>query len=135
MSWDVVLFKVPNTITSVRDVPRDYQPPPLGSHSLIAAALTRVVPSVDLTDPTWGLLANLDWSIELNIGRKDPIDSIMLHIRGGGDDVLTAVFRIAAELDCQVFDCSGGDLISEEDTGNWHAWQDYRDQVIGPTSD
>ncbi|WPO76720.1 hypothetical protein [Streptomyces sp. KN37] len=67
--------------------------------------------------------------MERNIGSADPVDSVMLHIRGSGDDVLTSVFRLAGALRCKVLDCAEGDLISPLETSGWHGFQ-YRDRVL-----
>ncbi|WP_405851184.1 hypothetical protein OG361_00145 [Streptomyces sp. NBC_00090] len=93
--------------------------------------LTQTVPEVDLSDPAWGGLSGPTWSIELNIGSEDPVDSVMLHIRGSGDDVLTPVLRLADALRCKVLDCTEGDLITPGQTSGWHAFQQFRDRVIG----
>lgn len=79
----------------------------------------------------WGELSGPTWSIELNIGSEDPVDSVMLHIRGSGDDVLTPVLRLAEALRCKVLDCAEGDLITSDQTLGWHAFQQFRDRVVG----
>ncbi|WP_440555999.1 hypothetical protein ACSP97_00065 [Streptomyces sp. SCPE 10] len=58
------------------------------------------------------------------------MDSIMLHIRGSGDDVLGPVFRLAEALRCKVLDLAEGDLINPGQTSGWHAFQQFRDRVI-----
>ncbi|UYM24898.1 hypothetical protein NQP46_21125 [Streptomyces albus] len=93
----------------------DYVPAPLGSRHDVLATVARVLPEADLSDPAWGDLSGPTWSIELGIGARDPVDSMMLHIRGAGDDVLTPVFELAGALGCKVFDCSAGDLIAPGD--------------------
>ena len=130
MSWDVLLTRLPEHVRSIGEIPKDYRPQALGPRSEVGEALAIAVPSVDMTDPAWGMLEGPGWSIELNIGHADPVDAIMLHIRGSGDDVLTHVFRMAAELTCHVVDCSDGELITEGATGQWHAWQEFRNRVI-----
>ncbi|WP_435132688.1 hypothetical protein [Actinacidiphila sp. bgisy144] len=134
MSWDVLLLRLPAHITSVGEVPDDYTPPPLGRRKDVLATVSKAVPEADLSDPSWGELLGSGWSMELNIGSKDPINSIMLHIRGSGDDVLVSVFRVAAALDCRVLDCSEGDLITQEGTSGWRAFQEFRDRVVDLTS-
>ncbi|NUP53761.1 MAG: hypothetical protein HOW97_41540 [Catenulispora sp.] len=130
MSWDVVLFKIPDDFASIADIPQDYKPVPLGSRVEVETALRKAVPSVDLSDPTWGTLEGPTWSIELNIGRADPIETIMLHVRGGGDDVLVEIFTMAAALDCRVLDCSSGDfIVTPEATDGWHGFQAFRDRA------
>ncbi|RCH65464.1 hypothetical protein DT019_27070 [Streptomyces sp. SDr-06] len=132
MSWDVLLLHLPDDIVSVRDIPDGYTPPPLGQQQDILAAVARATPEADLSDPAWGELSGATWSIELNIGSRDPVDSIMLHIRGSGDDVLTSVARLAEALDCKALDCSTGDLLTAQGPAGWHAFQNYRDRVTGP---
>lgn len=57
----------------------------------------------------------------------------MLHIRGSGDDVLIHVFRLAEVLRCRVLACTEGDLITPGQTSGWHAFQQFRDRVVGPS--
>ncbi|MCZ2525934.1 DUF4253 domain-containing protein [Streptomyces sp. HB2AG] len=131
MSWDVLLLHLPDGISPAQEVPEDYAPPPLGPRQEILAAVGRAVPEADLSDPTWGELLGPGWSMELNIGSKDPVDSIMLHIRGSGDDVLAPVFRLAEALRCKVLDCAEGHLLTPCQTSSWHAFQQFRDRVVG----
>jgi len=132
MSWDVLLLHLPADITSAHDIPDDYTPPPLGRRHQVLAAVARAEPGADLSDPTWGDLSGPTWSMELNIGSTDPVDSIMLHIRGTGDDVLASVFRLASAFDCKVLDSSTGGLITPQGPSGWHAFQEFRDRVTGP---
>ncbi|WP_331744316.1 hypothetical protein OG762_49705 (plasmid) [Streptomyces sp. NBC_01136] len=132
MSWDVLLLRLPDDVTSMHELPADCTPAPLGRQYDVLAAVTQAVPEVDLSDPTWGELSGPTWSIELNIGSEDPVDSIMLHIRGSGDDVLAPVFRLAEALRCKVLDCVEGDLITPGQLSGWHAFQQFRDRVFGP---
>ncbi|MFC9157847.1 hypothetical protein ACFTT0_23035 [Streptomyces bauhiniae] len=131
MSWDVLLLRLPDEVTSMHELPDDYSPEPLGRQCDVLAAVTQAVPEVDLSDPTWGDLSGPTWSVELSIGSEDPVDSIMLHIRGSGDDVLAPVFRLAEALRCKVLDLAEGDLIQPGQTSGWHTFQQFRDGVIG----
>ncbi|QES52003.1 hypothetical protein DEJ50_33435 [Streptomyces venezuelae] len=130
MSWDVLLLRLPDNVTSVHELPGDHTTPPLGSLHHVLAAVAQVVPDADLSDPTWGEIPGPTWSMELNIGDEDPVDSIMLHIRGSGDDALTPVFRLAEALGCKVLDCAEGDLITAGQTSGWRAFQQFRDRVL-----
>ncbi|MCV2460686.1 hypothetical protein OEB94_15500 [Streptomyces sp. ICN988] len=142
MSWDVLLLRLPDNVTSVQEIPGDHASPPLGRLHDVLAAVAQAAPDADLSDPTWGELLGPTWSMELNIGDEDPmelnigdqdpVDSIMLHIRGSGDDVLTSVFRLAETLGCKVIDCAEGDLITAGQTSGWHAFQQFCDRVSGP---
>lgn len=94
---------------------------------LIRAGLPGV--DLDLNDPTWGHLSGPSWGIELGIGEAEPVESVMLHVRGGGN-VVPVIFQIAASLDCRPYDCSTGDLLEEHDTSSWQAFQSFRDTAL-----
>jgi hypothetical protein len=129
MSWDLLLLPLPAELHSAQGLPDDFPAKPLGPHRDVQAALLKELPEIDLSDPTWGDLNGETWSIELNIGHEDPVDSIMLHVRGSGDDVLSGIFRIAAAVDCRVIDCSDGEFLVPGDTSNRHAFQAFRDRI------
>ncbi|MEU6541549.1 hypothetical protein [Streptomyces sp. NPDC047000] len=131
MSWDVLLLRLPGDVTSMHELPDGCSPEPLGRQYDVLAAVTQALPEVDLSDPTWGDLSGPTWSIELNIGSEDPVDSIMLHIRGSGDDALAPVFRLAEALRCKVLDLAEGELINPGHMSGWHTFQQFRDRVIG----
>lgn len=133
MSWDVLLMRFPNDAVSVADLPDDHEVSPIGPVSEVLGRIRSAFPGADLSDPAWGLLRDerSGWSMELNMGTKDPVESIMLHIRGGGDVVPTAL-SLAHLLDCRAVDCSDGEFLSDEGGGeSWEEFQAYRDQVIG----
>ncbi|MER5307107.1 hypothetical protein ABT034_04805 [Streptomyces sp. NPDC002773] len=119
MSWDVLLLPLPADLTSIDDLPADHESPPVGTRSAVHRALRSAVGEVDLTDPTWGELLGPTWVIELGIGACDPVESVMLHVRGGADvrgtedDVLPVIFRISRALGCRPFDCSSGELLTD----------------------
>ncbi|HZG02264.1 MAG TPA: hypothetical protein VE546_01590 [Streptomyces sp.] len=132
MSWDVLLLPLPADAASVSDLPDGLSPPPIGGAARVRDALRAAVPGVDLSDPAWGVLEGPTWSVELNIGAGDPVESVMLHVRGGGDDVLPVIHRMAAALGCRAVDCSEGDFLAEGDGTGWHAFQEFRDRVLAP---
>lgn len=131
MSWDVLLLRLPDDVTSVQEIPDDYTPLPLGRQRDVLAAVSRALPDANLSDPTWGELSGPTWSMHLNIGSRDPVDSVMLHFYGSGDDVLTPIFRLASALGCKALDCSDGELLAPRDLSGWHAFQEFRNRVIG----
>ncbi|MDE3720474.1 hypothetical protein PWG71_03675 [Nocardiopsis sp. N85] len=130
MSWDVVLAPLPEDIASVSDLPRDHEPTPIGPVAEVLDRIRGGFPDADLSDPAWGFLYDADgaWSMELNIGAKDPVETVMLHIRGGGDVVPTALL-LAELLGCRAVDCSDGGFLTL-DGGSREAFQAYRDRVI-----
>lgn len=128
MSWDVLLFRLPDGVTSVHEIPADQTPDPLGRRHDVLAALTQAVPEADLSDPTWGELSGPTWSIELNIGPRRPggLDyAPHPRLRRRRDE---PVFRLAESLRCEVLDCAEGDLITPGQSSGWHsvvAWSGW----------
>lgn len=130
MSWDVSLFNAPPGIT-IEEIRHDHELVPLGSVAEVLGRLQAAFVDLDLSDPTWGDLERAGWSIEFTIGREDPVRSIMLHVRGGGDDVVQVVRETAHVLGCRAFDCSSGEFIEDDGRDGWAAFQAFRDGVIG----
>ncbi|KAB2350347.1 hypothetical protein [Actinomadura rudentiformis] len=130
MSWDVLVLKAPGEVVGVDELPKDFDPGPIGSLRDVLDRLRRHVPLIDLSDPTWGRMESENWSIEVNIGSDDPVESVMLHVRGGGDDVVPIVVETARILGCRALDVSSGEFLSDGDTAGWRAFQEYRDRVI-----
>ncbi|MFV0135121.1 hypothetical protein ACLGIH_18190 [Streptomyces sp. HMX87] len=131
MSWDVLLLRLPGDAASMEELPDGWAPPPLGRRQEVLAAVREAAPEADLSDPSWGELLGAGWSMELGMGSEDPVDTVMLHIRGRGDGVLPHVLRLADALGCKALDLSTGSFLAAGDTAGWHAFQAYRDRVVG----
>ncbi|WP_333736265.1 hypothetical protein [Streptomyces sp. IBSBF 2806] len=134
MSWDILLLPLPADLTSIDALPADHEPLPIGSRPSVHRALRSAVDEVDLTDPAWCELLGPTWVIELGIGENDPVESVMLHVRGGKDDVLPVIFRISRALGCRPFDCSTGDLLADHAQVSWKPFQSFRDRTIASDS-
>ncbi|MFD6953764.1 hypothetical protein A6A08_16305 [Nocardiopsis sp. TSRI0078] len=130
MSWDVLLTPVPVDAESVDDIPEGLETGPIAPLARLLATLRGAFPAADLSDPAWGHLQDEEqgWAMELDIGTRDPVGGVMLHVRGGGDVVPTAL-RMAEVLGCRAIDCSTGDFLREDGAG-WESFQDYRDRVL-----
>lgn len=129
----MLLLRAPADVTSVEELPADFDPPPLGSAADVRRRLGAALPDLDLSDPAWGQLAGPTWSIEVNIGADDPVASVMLHVRGSGDDVLLVVARAGTAVGGRALDCSTGAFLTGDpvETEGWHGFQTYRDRVLG----
>ena len=123
MSWDVFLFRT--DYGSMEEMPRDYRPDPLGPRDGLREAVARLFPALDARDPSWWQLSTAEWSIELNVGKAEEVDSIMLHVRGS-EAVLPAVQRICEALGTKAFDCGTGEFLDfAGDPGHGlRGWQD-----------
>jgi hypothetical protein len=85
MSWDIGIQHLPESATCVDEIPDDFRPSPRGPRSEVISEIRRVIPAVDFTDPSWGILDRPTFSIEFNMGSEDVCGGFMLHVRGGGD--------------------------------------------------
>lgn len=124
MSWDVVIMKTPG---DGEGTPQ----PTLGDAGPVREAISRCLPNVDWSDPAWGVLEGAGWSIEFNFAAAGPVDSFMLHVRGGGDP-LGAITKLCRENDWVALDMSTGDYLdlrSPSDAG-WKSFQGFRDSVL-----
>ncbi len=130
MSWDVVLLDshVPLTV-----LPKDFDESifrPLGPLPEVRATIKELFPSVDFTDPSWGDLEDSEYTIEFNIGKDDPVTSILLHIRGE-DVAIEAVMRLCRHTGWCAFG-SEGLLIdfSNDPARGLREWRAFLDKGI-----
>jgi hypothetical protein len=132
MSWDVFVFKAPNHVGTVDQIAKDFEPEPLGAAADVRVRLRDATRGLDLSDTAWGQLNGSTWSIDLNIGSDDPVDSIMLHVRGTGDDLISIVVGIATAVHARALDISTGEFLTGDpgQIDGWHGFQRYRNQVL-----
>ena len=100
MSWDILLLRQQVNLAD----PQAADPGPLGPQEDVVAQLRQLLPSLDCSDPTWGVLNTADYSIEFNLGRALLTDSLLLHVRGGGNP-LAVVQLICAHTGWVAYDC------------------------------
>ena len=131
MSWDVMVMRIPEGLTSLDEISEDFDEPLCGLRE-VGPTLLSVFPDLDLSDPTWGILEGDDFSIEFNIGDEDPCDSIMLHVRGG-DGALTPIRALCATTGWAAIDAGGGELIDTNGEGavsGFTEWQEFRKKAL-----
>jgi hypothetical protein len=132
MSWDVMVFNYggqPPSLDQMADAP---PVGPLGPAAQVRKRIAAHLPGIDWTDPTWGIYEGDGFSIEFNTGKDDPIDSIMLHVRGGGD-AISAMLTFANPNGWSLLDCSTGEFLDPErpSSEGWEGFQEYRDKALG----
>jgi hypothetical protein len=130
MSWDVVVFNVRGKTPSLEQFEQS-DCEPLGPAAEVHQRISALLPGVDWSDPTWGIYEGDGFSIEFNVGKDDPIESMMLHVRGGGD-AIAAITRFARPQGWSALDCSTGEFLDLENPSQagWEGFQAYRDKVI-----
>lgn len=125
---------LPRDARSVAEIPHDFKPVDLGPRSELIRKIQSVVPSADFTDPSWGQIETSDFSVEVSLGEEEPINSIMLHIRGGGD-VVGLVAELLAALELRAVDAQNGEFFEPAAAReSFAAWRAFRDRVVqGPS--
>ena len=132
MSFDVFVQDLPPDSRTVEDIPDDFTPKPIGRRVDIVAGILRVAPFADFADPTWGKIDEPGFSIEINIGPADILDSFAFHIRGG-DEAMFVVADILRELRLRAIapgTVSGFFEITELGVA-YAKWQVFRRQIVG----
>ncbi len=132
MSWDLMVCNYngspPNNF---EDPSNDPKPDSLGSADNVRRSISQNLPGVDWSDPTWGTYDGDEFSIEFNTGDEDPIDSIMLHVRGSGDPI-TAILQFANPNKWTLKDLTTGEYLDPENPSpeGWKNFQDFRDNAL-----
>ena len=133
MGWDVAGFIPPPGIEDLGAIPKDYYPAPIATRARFLEIATRIVPTVDASDPTWLDLTGCGQVLELSLGREDPIESVMFHVRGG-EGGIPVMLEFARTLGFRLLDCSTGEFLAD-DASNvaFSDWRDYRDRIVSRT--
>ena len=135
MSWDIIAQDLPASVTSVEDISDDFQPKPIGNRAQLITQIQQVVPQVDFTDPSWGIIEGDDWSIEVSMGDEEFCNSIAFHVRGG-DGAIGAVSVMLDKLKLRAINCQSNDFFTAgpESLESFQAWCRYRDRVVDGNS-
>lgn len=130
MSWDVFLMHLPPEISRIEEI-NESSSFGLGEKSEVLSRLVNILPEIKFQDSSWGSLDTKEFSIEFNIGDDDPVDSILLHIRGG-DSAIDAIDKLCQSTGWRAIAITTGDFISfdHDPIAGLQKWRAYRDQVL-----
>lgn len=131
MSWDVVIVDSGGKtaacpLTDLED--DDFRP--LGPADEVRHKLSSILAGIDWSDPTSGIFEGDGFSIEFNVGEDDPIQSIMLHVRGAGD-AIAAIMSFVRPSGWSAMDCSTGEFLDPNNPSpeGWEGFQAHRDKI------
>ena len=133
MSWDLFVMDLPPDAVTMDDIPKDFVGAPLGSRSDLVRRIVEVVPEADFSDPSWGLIDGPDFSIEVNMGRDEQVESFAFHVRGG-DLAIGVIAEILQHLGLRAVDPQSetSSLFTPASArDSLAAWRAYRDSAIG----
>ncbi len=81
MSWDIFVQDLPKGARTVREIPNDFLPRPLGKRAELIQRIRDIVPEVDFANPAWGQLDGDGCPIEINLGDSEVVQSFALRVR------------------------------------------------------
>ena len=132
MSWDLFIQSLPEGITTVTEIPGDFQPQPLQMRrGDLISVITEIWPTVDKSDPAWLVADSDSWSIEFNLGRVDPVETFALHVRGNRPP-LVEIARLLDDLGVRAIDPQAESGLFKFGTSieNFGGWAAYRDRFL-----
>lgn len=132
MSWDLFVQDVPAGIRSINEIPDDFVPSVLGDRAHIVERIRSVAPESDFSDPAWGQIEGDGFSIEINLGEEEEVESFALHVRGD-ERALFMVQILMGALGFQALDpaSESGLLQVDRASDGFVRWQAYRNRAVG----
>ena len=130
MSWDIFVQDMPIDAATVDEIPATFVPAAIGSRSNIIAKIKEVIPFANFSDPAWGTIDGDGFSIDVNLGADETVDSFAFHVRG---DALAAglVSEILTRLQLRAFDSGTGDIFDHANAAaGLQLWHAYAKQVL-----
>ena len=134
MSWDIFVQELPPGIKDIAEIPSDFRPKNV-RRSEIIHLIQCAIPEVDFSDPTWGNLDGLGYSIEISIGNEEEASGLALHVRGSpaAAPMVCKILRAVESLGITALDGSqpGGLFDFDKAEESIRKWIAYRDQIAG----
>lgn len=132
MSWDVLVLNyegAPPPSDQMDDAP---PPKPLGPAARVRKGINAYLPGVSWSANAGGVYEGEGYTIEFGFSKGEPIDSIMLHVRGEGD-AIAAMLRFAEPNGWSLYDCSTDEYLDPANPSSegWEGFQDFRDEALG----
>ena len=131
MSWDLFVQDLPADAKTVRGIPSDFRPQSIGKRTDIIAIIKSVVPIVDFSNPSCGVIDGDGWSIEIGIGDEEECRGFAFRIRGEST-AIGAVDAILRRLNLRAIDPSsetGFFSSGPEAVQSFARWRSYRNQI------
>ncbi|WP_299534150.1 hypothetical protein [Ulvibacterium sp.] len=128
MSWDLYVQDW-GDFDSLEQIPDDFEPKPIGNRSELIDKIKVAEPTVDFTNPSWGLLENEFFSIEFNMGDSELSDGFVMHVRGN-ELAIPCIGNILDSLDLKAADGFTPDFFDvEKFKKDMKKWAAYRNSI------
>jgi len=109
MSFDIYVQDIPMDVVTADDIPDNFEAQPLGPRSIILAAIAAAAPDVQWPEAGTGTIRGYNYTIEIDLGKDDPVEEFAFFVRGSGDG-LVVIAHILEALGLRAIapDCDGG---------------------------
>lgn len=129
MSWDLFVQDW-GDFDSLDEIADDFEPKSIGMKSEIIDKIKTVEPTVDFSNPSWGILENGQFSIEFNMGNSEESNGFVMHVRGN-ELAIPCIGNILNSLKLNAADGSSPYFFDiEKFKGDLQKWIDYRDSIL-----
>jgi hypothetical protein len=133
MSWDGLIMNLGN-VKSIGDLPKDFQPPPIGTSELVASALRRMFPDAEHYEGMSSLQGEDFW-LELAHGCHTDAAGMVSAVgvrSNAGSGSLEPIRRVCDEFGARLFDCQMGELadLAEGTEESMKTFAEWRDGVL-----
>ncbi len=110
MSWDIYIQDLPD-VPSMKDVPADHRPRPIGERTHIIATIRQAVPFIEQQDRDWLFIRQpgMDLSLQLHLDGAETVRYIVAHVHGGEQSAI-CVAAILRALGLRAHDTETGEL-------------------------
>jgi hypothetical protein len=131
MSWDIFVQDIPAGVTSVREIPDDFEPGSLGPRAEIFEGIRTALPFADYSDGSWIRVDLPEVSMEISLGKDDPVQGFTFHVRGGYL-AAAAIADVLRQLGVRAFDPEADNGLFDMATAgvSLQRWQEFRDAVL-----
>ncbi len=130
MGWDLIVLRVPDYVKAVADL-RDHAALALGSRDDVLRTISAAFPQADTSNPVWVVVDGEGYTLELNIGEKEPIESLMIFVHGSAE-AIRAIEHLCVRGGWRAFDTAAGDFIDFASTNRdfgFERSQEYRRHI------
>lgn len=110
VTWNVLIMRIPDGITHFAQLPSAFEHD-LASISEVRRILRELFPRIRFRDERWATLELEDGVVEVDIGTRDPCQSILLNIEGR-DAALSTVRRFSDVRGWAALDLLEGDFVA-----------------------
>ena len=130
MPWDVLLVRLPLSVTAVSELPLGYVFAPFGARDSVVrdleSACARRSCAIEWMSPSFGVLRTEDFVIELELVSAA---RVLLHVQGASD-ALEVLDAMASALGARAVDCETDRVVDLDDrvtaSSGLTSWQERK---------